>query len=360
MKKILISAKNLKIGGIEKSLITLIDYLTEHGYTVTLVLEKIEGELLKRLNLKTKVIEYRPCSMAFLPFRKCINYFKRVIFYFRLKNRFDVSISYATYSKVGSYTARIASKNSILWCHADYVSLFNGDKQKVKNFFEELKYSKFSKIVFVSKNAKKTFLEVFPEQENVFFCNNLVNIEEIKEKSEEIIELKKEKVPTFLNVARHDEHQKKISRIIEASKMLKEKNYDFKMLFVGNGQDTEYYKKQVKKYNLEKNIMFLGKKENPYPYFKITDCVILSSDYEGYPVVFLESYILNKPIITTKISDYEDIEKGRGIVVEKSNDSIYKAMKKFLEKGYEIKNKFDAQKYNKEIKNKLEEILEKF
>ena len=38
MKNILLAAKNLEIGGIEKSLITLINYLKENGYDVTLVL----------------------------------------------------------------------------------------------------------------------------------------------------------------------------------------------------------------------------------------------------------------------------------------------------------------------------------
>ena len=54
----------------------------------------------------------------------------------------------------------------------------------------------------------------------------------------------------------------------------------------------------VYSFGLEDNIKFLGKKKNPYPYYKLADAVVLSSDYEGYPVVFLESYILNKPIIT--------------------------------------------------------------
>ena len=37
MKDILIAAKNLKIGGIEKSLINLINYLKYNGYNITLL-----------------------------------------------------------------------------------------------------------------------------------------------------------------------------------------------------------------------------------------------------------------------------------------------------------------------------------
>jgi len=361
MKKILIAARDLNIGGIEKSLIILVDYLIEHGYIVSLVLEKIEGDLLKNLNSSVKVIKYMPCSIKFRIIRKTINFFKRIKFCFKYSKKYDVAISYATYSKVSSYVARCASENSILWCHANYMDVFKQNKKLFKKFFQELSYNNFSKIVFVSKSAQKCFLEVFPEKKNTYFCNNIVRDKEIIEKSNEQIELHLEDNNiTFLNVGRHDEKQKKITRIIEATKMLKKEDYKFKVLFVGNGKDTEKYKDMVQKNNLDNTIVFVGAKENPYPYYKIADAVVLSSDYEGYPVVFLESYILNKPIITTEVSDYEDIKEKRGIVVEKSVQGIYKGMKEFLKNGYKIKKTFDFQAYNLSCIEKLNEILQKF
>ena len=141
MKKILISAKDLKIGGIEKSLITLIKYLIEHGYKVTLMLEERSGELLKNISTDVEIIEYKPCSIIFMPIRKIVNLFKRLNFLLRYKNRFDISISYATYSKVCSFTARNASRKSILWCHADYLAVFEGNKEQVKEFFYSILYN---------------------------------------------------------------------------------------------------------------------------------------------------------------------------------------------------------------------------
>ena len=131
----------------------------------------------------------------------------------------------------------------------------------------------------------------------------------------------------------------------------------FKIIFVGDGPETEKYKKQVKEKQLENNIIFLGRKQNPYPYFKISDCVILTSDYEGYPVVFLESYILEKPIITTKVSDYKEVENKHGYVTEKNAKDIYEKMKLFIENGFEVKEKFDSERYNKEILQKLEKLF---
>lgn len=40
MKKILFSAYNLDLGGIEKALLYLINYLENKGYNITLILEK--------------------------------------------------------------------------------------------------------------------------------------------------------------------------------------------------------------------------------------------------------------------------------------------------------------------------------
>ena len=106
-----------------------------------------------------------------------------------------------------------------------------------------------------------------------------------------------------------------------------------------------------------KNIEFLGKKTNPYPYLKKSDCLLMSSDFEGYPVVFIESMILGKTIITTDVSDSEkDIKNKFGIVVEKSENGVYNGMKQYLEKGYNIE-KFNAEEFNKKIIEKLKQII---
>ena len=358
MENVFISAKDLKIGGIEKALIELINYLIRYNYNVTLCLEEKQGELLKELNKNIKIIEYKPCSIKNYIFARTINFLKKLKFIKKYKNKFDISISFATYLKSGSFVARVASKESILWCHADYLQLYFGDVEQMKLFFKDIYMDEFSKIVFVSKKAKENFKKIFPEKKNVCFCNNLIDYEKIKQMAKENIEIKKYvDIPIFLNISRHEEKQKRITRIIEASKKLKDEKYNFKVVLVGKGPDTQKYIDLVKKFNLQNNIIFEGQKENPYPYLKKADCVILSSDYEGYPVVFLESYIFNKPIITTDVSDYEDIEFKRGIVVSKSTDGIYMAMKEFLKKGYKINDKFDAYKYNIDVKNKLNKIL---
>lgn len=358
MKKILFAAYSLDLGGIEKALVTLANSLQEKGYDVTIVLEQVKGVFLDELNKNIKLIEYRPSKTKNILKRKIANLLKRIKFVMKYRNKFDFSACFATYSNSSAFVARKTSKNNCLWGHADYLTLFENNVEDMKKFFEEKKYNKFKHIVFVSKEGQESFLKVFPEMKNrTIICNNLIDSKKIIEMSKEKIYIDKESEKvTFVNIGRHEEKQKKLTRIIMAAKKLKEENYNFKILFVGDGPDTERYKELVKNEKLEDVIIFLGKKKNPYPYYKISDCVILSSDYEGYPVVFLESFVLEKPIITTKVSDYEEVE-GRGLIAEKSEDGIYEKMKIFIENGFKIEKKFDADLYNENIIKTIERLF---
>lgn len=367
MKKILFGAYSLDLGGIEKALVILVNTLQEKGYDITLVLEKKQGIFLNEINPQIKIIEYTPSNSQNTIKRKLTNLFKRIKFTLKYKNKFDFSACFATYSLPASFIARTASQNCYLWGHADYLTLFDNNEEQMKEFFIERDYDKFKKIIFVSEEGKQNFIKVFPQmKEKTIVCNNLIDAKKIIKMSEQKLtdeETKKirnnedRKTTTFINVGRHEERQKKLSRLIDAASLLKKDNFDFQILLIGDGPQTEEYRKQVKEKQLENNILFLGRKQNPYPYFKISDCVVLTSDYEGYPVVFLESYILKKPIITTKVSDYKEVENKHGYVTEKDTTDIYKKMKLFITNGFEKTEKFNYEKYNTEIIQKIEKLF---
>lgn len=358
MKKLLFSAYTMDVGGIETALLSLLNELIKK-YEITLVLEKKQGVFLKELNKKIKVIEYTPSNNKNVFARKLINLIKRIKFTLKYKNKFDFSASYATYSRPGSFCARTASENNCLWIHSDYLGVYENKTDEMIEFFESVEYNKFSKIVTVANRAKDSFIQVFKDYENpIYVINNLIDYKKILEKSEEKIELEKDEFTTFLNVSRHDEHAKKLTRLINVCEKLKNENYKFKVLFVGQGLDTKLYESIIKEKELEEYIIMVGSKENPYPYFKISDSVILTSDYEGYPVVFVESMVLNKPIITTDVSDAKiDIEGKFGIVTERTEESIYEAMRNFIENNYETKQNFNPEYFNEEILRKIEEVI---
>lgn len=357
-KKILLSSWTLKVGGIETALVNLVNEMAKK-YKITLALEEKTGEFLEKIDKNIKIIEYKPSKIKNTFIRKCANLIKRILFIVKYKNRYNFAVSFATYSRPGSFVARTASKNNLLWVHTNYMVLYKNNINEVKEFFNKVNYNKFKNIVCISEDAKNAFLKVFPDKKNkVMVINNLVDYKTILEKSNEKIELKKENIPTFLSVCRHEERAKKLTRLIEATKLLKQENYKFRVLFVGEGENTEDYKQLVEDNELQDYIIFCGMQKNPYPYFKISDCIILTSEYEGYPVIYTEAKVLGKPIITTNVSDsLIDIQGKYGVVVNKDVQSIKEAMKAFIENGYKIQENFNPEEFNKNIMGKIEKLL---
>ena len=370
MKKILFSAYSLDVGGIETALVTLLKYLAK-DFDITLVLEKKQGIFLEDLPKEVKIITYTPSTIKLGIFRKGINFIKQTVFKLKYKNKFDFAADFATYSMPASFVARVASKNNAIWIHNNYLNFYDNDITQYRKFFKTLKIYDFKKIVFVSDLDKKIFIAQFPELvKNTIVCNNLIDYEKIQKLSDKKIDNKdlklilgedyqnknSNKIPIFINVGRHDEKQKKISRIIAATEKLNKQGYKFKVLLIGKGTNTKDYEKVIQENKLD-NIIILGAKKNPYPYFKLSNCFLLSSQFEGYPVVFIESQILGLPIITTDVSDSKkDVDKKCGIVVENSEKGVYKGMKEFLDKGIKTE-KFNPEKYNQEIAEKVRKII---
>ena len=314
MKKILFSAVSLEVGGLETALVTLLNHLAnekeneEYKYEITLFLEKKEGIFLNEIDERIQIKEYVPSKLKLALIRKLINFIKQTMLRIKYKEKFDFSCAYATYSKPASFVARNGSKNSCLWIHLDYLEFFNNNKNEVIKFFEGIKLKEFQHIVCVSEKCKESFLKVFPyEESKTIHINNLINYKKIIKMSNEKIDNKFENknIVTFINIGRQEEGQKRLSRLIKACDLLQKDDATkgkFRLVLIGDGIDSEKYKEMIKTYGLEKNIEMLGKKKNPYPYLKMSDCLVLCSSYEGYPVVYVESMVLNKPIITTYVS----------------------------------------------------------
>ena len=357
-KKLLFTAYNLDLGGIEKSLINLLNRLDYSKYDVTLILEKKEGIFLDRLPKEVKVLEYKISTDKNPIVRKIKNRNKLMKWKKKLNNSFDFSCCYATYSIPGSLLALAASKNSNIWAHSDYYVLYNNDEVKMKEFLNNSNILKFKRVIFVSDSNKDNVCSHFEEiKDKSYVCNNYIDGEEVIRLSKEKIDYKRGKETLFVNVGRQREFPKRLSRIIKASKRLKDEGYKFKIVFVGYGDDSKLYEDMIKEYNLTDTIDMVGGKSNPYPYFNMADAVILCSDFEGYPVVFLESMILNKPILSTKVGPWSLYKDKFGLFCDINDEAVYKMMKEYLDNGFKIKDKFDYKEYNNKIDMVIDSII---
>lgn len=360
MKKLFFTAYNLNIGGIEKALIALLKSIDYSKYEVTLLLEKKEGILIDSIPNKIKIIEYKVNNNKNIIIRKIVNRLNVIFFILKNYMKYDSAICYAPYSIPGSIIARYMSKNNSIWIHSDYYYLYDKNINKIKTFFDERKISKFNHIIFVADEAKNNFNNIYSNLKyKTVVCNNLIDIDFINESSLEIVNEIKPSRKLFINISRHEEHAKKITRLIEAAKMLKEANYDFEVWLIGSGESTNLYEEKISEYDLSDNIKLLGMKKNPYPYYKLADAFILTSDYEGFPVVYLESIMFNVPIITTidVTGSNLTINNNYGLIADKSAIDVFNKMKEFIDKGYSFSNRFDPYEYNQKLLNEINNIF---
>ena len=181
-KNILIASNTLCIGGIEKSLINLLKIIDYKKYNVDLFLEKVEGELLNEVPKNVNIIEYKPYNLKIKIIQKTLNYLKQKRYKILLKNTYDTSICYATYSYPANFLTRISSNNKILFIHSDYTEILT--EKELRNFYDTRNLDSFNKIVFVSNEAKGHLLNYYKNiVDKSIVINNIIDIEEIKNKS---------------------------------------------------------------------------------------------------------------------------------------------------------------------------------
>lgn len=90
---------------------------------------------------------------------------------------------------------------------------------------------------------------------------------------------------------------------------------------------------------------------------KYSDAFVLSSDYEGQPMVLLEALVLGVPVITTSFGSVKGaLPKGIGKVVPPNVQDLAKAM--ILEsKNPSVHVKFDSRSYNLQAINEFESVI---
>ena len=328
MKKLIFFTKHMEIGGLEKSLVNLLNNLDLEECEIELVLEEMHGPLLEQLNRRIRVSEYRLSECKFVPLRKILNFTKRQLWALKHRNKYDFSCSFCTYSIIGSRLAQYASPNSCLYVHNDYTTIYP-DEGEFKQFFEELRSHLFRHILFVSNESKNSFTARLPHLNGQCdVINNIVEWEKVKTLSTEPCEVTKSPEDTlFVFIGRLAEPHKRMSRLLEAFKIARESRKDIRLLMVGDGPDRKLCEDLIREYGIGDYVQMVGSQNNPYKYLSKADCLVLSSDYEGFPVVYFESMILGKDIITTIPVSDERVDVGAyATVAEKTPESFAQAM----------------------------------
>lgn len=356
-KTLLFTGVDLRIGGIEQALVNLTNKIDKDKYQVKIILEKKEGELLEKLDDSIIVEELKVAANNNKILRKIINITRKGWYALFNYHTYNFSCCYATYSYSGNIIARLSSLNSSLYIHSDYTYIYK-DLEDFRKFFDTRKINDFKHILFVSNESRHKFLKIYSNlKDKCLVFNNFIDENKILSLSEEKITLTKPRNKTlFVYVGRLDDVSKKLTRAFTLVANLKETV----LWVIGDGPSRDYYEKEVKRLKITTRVKFLGSKNNPYPYMKKADYLILTSDYEGFPVIYLEGLVLQKKLLTTvKVSDEKiKIGKNYGEIIPIKESKMLEEVKRIINNNDKKELSLNLEEIQNKRMKKLEAIFD--
>lgn len=276
---------------------------------------------------------------------------RRILLFFTKKRKgYDLAISYAhdngwkSLSKgCNDYVLnKVEAKVKLSYVHCDYSNYGGYDRR------QERMYDKFNYIALVSNSCKERFCYMFPKlTKKSIVIENYTNISKIRVLAEEKIDEFDLKEDYFVSVCRLSS-VKGLDRVIRVFYELKLEGYKkFRWIIVGGGPEYNRLNELVEKYGLKESIIFVGERENPYPYIKNAYAFLLPSIHEAAPMVYSESAVLGVPVITTETCSAIELVRDRkmGIVIENNQEEIKRVLRELL-KGNIVFTDFVALKNN--------------
>lgn len=126
-------------------------------------------------------------------------------------------------------------------------------------------------------------------------------------------------------IGRLDSNQKKVQRLVEVWSLVEKKHSDWRLTIVGDGPDKGMLEQSVRVNNL-KNVHFEGY-QSPRPYYERASVLMLTSDFEGFPLVLPECMSFGVvPVVYGSYSAVYDIIKDgeNGRIVKQVNNTFDK------------------------------------
>ena len=341
MKKILFYTTFLtQGGGIEVVTVRYINKFIENGYKVDLYIDYNMGEeniREKEIDKRVKITYLKSEKISKLIYKlRTLGKEKKIynIFLYILilvsdfiiwkkeikkieKENYDATISFFQF--LPSYITKLKGPKHMIFLHGSVKQYFEGIRKYFKiSFFNKI--NRFDYICTVSEEMRVQLKEIFPNLTNKqVTIYNPIDFETIENKACERGDLTLDEEELLnssyiCSVGRLDEGQKDFNTLINAYANLKFNNkISEKLVLVGDGPDREKLENLVRELKLENDIIFLGKKSNPYIWMKNSKVFILSSKYEGLPTVLIEALILDAPSISSNCltGPVEILENGK-------------------------------------------------
>lgn len=338
---------DMELGGVEKSLIPLLEVLGDTRYQITLLLFNKSGILLNNVPQWIEVKELEAGKLdtlrkiiadflAKIGAQQVFNIIKKLYhrvgssLYFvhkKMDIHYDVAIAYKDGAATWYAAENVMAKVKIAFVHTDF-------KSAGYNAFQEGKiYKSFDRIYCASIAGKESFVHLLPELTNrahVFY--NIINRQQLYIQAED--------GPTYpddfdgiriLTIGRLSQ-EKGLPKAIQVLRALKSDGYHVRWYVIGKGREEQNLRKLAARAGVIKDFVFLGEQQNPYKMLKDCDIYVQPSNYEGYCIALAEARYLNRPVVACNFAGAkEQIQHGEtGIITDMSPEALYEGIKVLL------------------------------
>jgi glycosyltransferase involved in cell wall biosynthesis len=312
MKSILLIMPYGSVGGMERLAFNFFTHYKAQGYIV---------KAIKIVQLPSDIIYFQEDEIALSKVDFCeMSFAKRFLFYCKIpflingiikKYGITHSIAFGDMANVFS-SLSFTKEYKIASIHAlKSVEFVN------KNFLSTIfklafksSYYFFDKVVCISEAIKKDLIEKcgYTFIANLTVIYNPHNIKQIEEMALLPLESNHEKAlfqnQVILFLGRLT-IQKAPWHLIKAFSLLENPDNKIKLVLLGDGNEnvTDYLLQLVEKLKVKDNVVFLGRKSNPYQYLKQARILALTSYYEGTPNVVVEAIATGTPIVSSNCTD---------------------------------------------------------
>ncbi|MED3951893.1 glycosyltransferase [Priestia aryabhattai] len=367
MKKVLIASFDMEVGGVERSLISMLNNFDYQHHCIDLMLYSHTGDFMNLLPNQPHLLEE---SVAYKTFRMSIGQTlksgKMLLGLVRLMAKYKANLSRSSengykqmqymwkyslpflpkyteqYDLAISYlwphyfvAEKVEAKTKIAWIHTDFSTVDTDEKVDIQM------WNKFDYIVAVSEECKSAFIQKYSGLEKkVIVMENITSPDFVRALANEQVEnpMLNDQRFKIITVARLS-YAKGIDNAVKALKLLKDKGYkDIAWYVVGYGGDEAMLKELIKENSLEDCFILLGKQTNPYPYMKEADLYVQPSRYEGKAVTVGEAQILYKPVLITNYTTAKSQIRNKydGFICELSVEGITEGIER-LYKDHQLR-----------------------
>lgn len=367
-KKVVFYISALKGGGAERTLVNIINNLNRDMFEVTLIVtSRINNEYMGLLSRDVKV-KYVECNRI----RYCLLKIKRAVY----EEEPDLIFSTIASNNIIMLLTRLLSfkKTPVIVREASNRTE-SGNVSFINKLLTCFLYNFIAtKVIALSEGVKQDLISnFFIKKDKIQVIYNPIEVHKIKQLSEDkITDLKEiENHKRIIAVGRLA-IQKDFKTLIQAfSLVVKEENA--KLYILGQGPERENLINLTKELGLEKRVIFLGFKKNPYKYMRISDIFVLSSLWEGFGHVIAEAMAVGIPVIATncKSGPAEIITDNKNGTLVPVNDPKVMAekiiellksvdqMEKYTINGCKRVKDFDAKKIINEYEETFKSVMNK-